>query len=196
MVIKSWDDKLVVTDNVLTNLPISKLSSIPTAVGMAPTDLFLISKLCDPSNMTDTGYMSYNTTLGGLSSFIYDAFDMLGVNDSINTLSIDMDRLLPYYGLLQEISASSTTAIIDADVTPGGKYNPFIVSAIYSAKGQLLSSLSGYRLGDAIERIFGWKKFPQISATNGYFDNLNGGTINPLNLNVTNANIDNLTVGG
>lgn len=70
-------DSLIVTDNFLTNLPISRLSSIPTdAYGIGSDDLFLISRPCEPSAMTDTGYMSYNTSLGMLSAWMYDTFGL------------------------------------------------------------------------------------------------------------------------
>lgn len=64
-------DNLIVTDNVLTNLPISRLSSIPAGVnGMGPKDLLLISRPCEPSAMTDTGYMSYKVGLDSLGAWM------------------------------------------------------------------------------------------------------------------------------
>jgi hypothetical protein len=68
MIIKEYDNNLIVTDNTLTNLPISWLSSIIiNTSGLSSDDLMLISKQCDPSNMTESGYMSYHATLGHLS---------------------------------------------------------------------------------------------------------------------------------
>lgn len=73
-------DNLIVTDNVLTNLPISRLSSIPTGVnGMGPEDLLLISRPCEPSEMTDTGYMSYKTSLDSLSTWMGSALGISSI---------------------------------------------------------------------------------------------------------------------
>ena len=79
MIINEWDN-LIVTDNVLTNLPISLLSSIPTGVnGMGPEDLLLISRPCEPSAMTDTGYMSYQVSLDSLSAWMSSALGISSI---------------------------------------------------------------------------------------------------------------------
>ena len=79
MIINEWDN-LIVTDNVLTNLPISRLSSIPTSVNrMDPEDLLLISRPCEPSKMTDTGYMSYKTSLDSLSTWMGSALGISSI---------------------------------------------------------------------------------------------------------------------
>lgn len=90
MIINEWDN-LIVTDNVLTNLPISLLSSIPAGVnGMGPEDLLLISRPCEPSAMTDTGYMSYKMRLDDLSGWMYSALDILGIERDLGELCISV----------------------------------------------------------------------------------------------------------
>lgn len=80
-------DNLIVTDNVLTNLPISKLSSIPTETeGIGPTDLMLISKMCDPERMTETGYMSYKATMSDISDFMHSALDVAGIIADVDNI--------------------------------------------------------------------------------------------------------------
>jgi len=82
MIIKDWDDSLIVTDNVLTNLPISQLSTITiTSDGIGRKDLLLISKPCDPSEMTDTGYMSYYATADDLEAWMADIMDIRGMRE-------------------------------------------------------------------------------------------------------------------
>ena len=79
MIINEWDN-FIVTDNVLTNLPISLLSSIPTGVNrMGPDDLLLISRPCEPPAMTDTGYMSYKTSLDSLSAWMESALGISSI---------------------------------------------------------------------------------------------------------------------
>jgi hypothetical protein len=114
MIIKEWDNNLIVTDNFLTNLPISKLSSINTEE-LSADDLMLISKKCDPSNMTETGFMSYYATFNDLSGWIYSALDVDTIKFDINKLSIDLDRLLPYEDYLSEISNAYVSAIVDVE---------------------------------------------------------------------------------
>jgi hypothetical protein len=99
MIIKEWDNNLIVTDNFLTNLPISKLLPI-NIDGLSSDDLMLISKKCSPSNMTETGFMSYYVTLNNLSIWMNDVLDIDTIKLDINQLSIDLDRLLPYEGYL------------------------------------------------------------------------------------------------
>jgi hypothetical protein len=78
-------DNLIVTDNVLTNLPISRLSSIPTgANGMGSEDLLLISRPCEPSEMTDTGYMSYKVGLDSLSEWMRSALGISSIETDIS----------------------------------------------------------------------------------------------------------------
>lgn len=90
MVITDWDN-FIATDNFLTNLPISQLSSISMAArGTGPEDLLLISRPCEPSAMTDTGYMSYKMRLDDLSGWMYSALDIPGIERDLGELCISV----------------------------------------------------------------------------------------------------------
>ena len=164
MIIKEHDNNLIITDNVLTNLPISQLSSINIdTTGLSSDDLMLVSKKCNPDEMTETGFMTYHTTLQSLSEYIHSALNIAGINLDIEQISSDLAQIYPYKDLLQEISSTTTSAYVNiTDST--GRYNPYVISAIYTEKGQLLSSLGGYKFADAMASIFDWKKFNGISA--------------------------------
>jgi len=185
MIIKEWNtEQLIVTDNVLTNLPISKLSSIPAATDITPDDLFLISKPCDPANMTETGYMSYQASIDDLSAYLYTVFDIEGINTDIDEISANLNRMLTYEALLQRIR----DARVELDVyDDDGRFNPYIISSITELSG-VLDSLDGYMLTSAMEEIFGWHKFNKICADDGYFDDLHATNIETTNLEVTNIN--------
>jgi hypothetical protein len=114
MIIKEWDNNLIVTDNFLTNLPISKLLPINTDK-LSSDDLMLISKKCNSSNMTETGFMSYYATFNDLSIWMNAVLDIDTIKLDINQLSIDLDRLLPYEDYLSEISNAYVSAIVDVE---------------------------------------------------------------------------------
>lgn len=207
MIINEWDN-LIVTDNVLTNLPISLLSSIPAGVnGMGPEDLLLISRPCEPSAMTDTGYMSHKVSLDSLSAWMHGALDIDSLSGEIADLRLSVDLLSPFYEMLCNIRDACPSAVVDhGNNYENGKFNPYVISAIYTSAGTIISDLGGYRFADAMSNIFEWKKFSKISAVNGQFDNIHATGLNVnnitatsgvfTNLSATNANITNLTVGG
>ena len=128
MIINEWDN-LIVTDNVLTNLPISLLSSIPTGVnGMGPEDLLLISRPCEPPAMTDTGYMSYKVSLDSLSAWMYDALDIDGLSGEIHSIRLSVDLLSEFYDMLCRIRDADPSVVVD--IYDAGKFNPYVISAV------------------------------------------------------------------
>lgn len=215
MVITDWDN-FIATDNFLTNLPISQLSSISMAVrGTGPEDLLLISRPCEPSAMTDTGYMSYKMRLDDLSGWMYLALDIPSIEQDLGELCISVGYLWRFKEMLEGISNACPSAVVE--VYDGlGRFNPFVISAIYTSAGTILSDLGGYRFSDAMSDIFGWRKFNSISAAAGYFDSLSSNdiktntffanTFNATNVTADNgkftrltantADINNLTVDG
>ena len=174
MIINEWDN-LIVTDNVLTNLPISRLSSIPTSVNsMRPEDLLLMSRPCEPSKMTDTGYMSYKTSLDSLSTWMGSALGISSIELDIEQLSVNVEYLWQFKDMLDAISVACPSAVVDhGNNYENGKFNPYVISAIYMYAGTIISDLGGYRFADAMSNIFDWKKFNRISAAKGQFDNIN-----------------------
>lgn len=160
MIINEWDN-LIVTDNVLTNLPISLLSSIPAGVnGMGPEDLLLISRPCEPSAMTDTGYMSYKVSLDSLSAWMYDALDIDSLSGEIRDIRLSVDMLSEFYDMLCKIRDACPSAVVDhGNNYENGKFNPYVISAIYTSAGTIISDLGGYRFADAMSNIVSWKKF-------------------------------------
>ena len=186
MIIKEWDAALIVTDNVLTNLPISKLSSIPMDVdGLFPSDLILISRLCDLSNMTETGYMSYNATMAEVSAFTYDALGIDEITSNISQISVNLDSLLIYKGMLERMTVDQ---LAKTDIYDGSYFDPLMISAIHAVSGVLLEELSGYRLSYAMENIFNWKTFQ-----NGKFTRLTATYLTAINANITNLTASKLT---
>jgi len=128
MIINEWDN-LIVTDNVLTNLPISLLSSIPMGVnGMGPEDLLLISRPCEPSAMTDTGYMSYKVSLDSLSAWMYDALDIDSLSGGISSIRLSVDRISEFYDMLCRIRDADPSVVVD--IYDAGKFNPYVISAV------------------------------------------------------------------
>lgn len=203
MIIREWDDNLVVTDNVLTNMPISKLSSITTAVnGMRHDNLLLISKPCDPPEMTDTGYMSYYATFDDMAGWMYGALSIGDITSDIEALCGDVALLNPYLEMLQNIKAHSPVCAHVDIYDSAGRFDPAVISGISAIDGVLISTLGTYNFSDAMANIFNWKMFNKISASNGYFTNakitsLTSTTATVTNLTATNANITNsLTVKG
>lgn len=197
MVIKEWDNNLIVTDNVLTNLPISQLSSIDINTnGLSPYDLMLISKSCDSNEISETGYKSFNVTLDDLSAWMYSVLDINGIGLNIEEISSDLNCLLPYESMLQNISNAYISAFVE--LNKNGKFDPLVISALYVEKGQLLSAMGGYRFADAMANIFNWKKFNAISANTGSFDNMYASNIrvdnvSPNNIDSTNGIFKNLS---
>ena len=128
MIINEWDN-LIVTDNVLTNLPISLLSSIPAgANGMGPEDLLLISRPCEPSAMTDTGYMSYNASLDSLGAWMYDALDIDSLSSEVHGIRLSVDLLSKFYDMLCRIRDANPSVAVD--IYDAGKFNPYVISAV------------------------------------------------------------------
>jgi len=202
MVITDWDN-FIATDNFLTNLPISRLSSIPMAArGMGPEDLLLISRPCEPSAMTDTGYMSYKTKLADLSGWMYLALDISGIEQDLGELCSSVGYLWRFKEMLEGISNACPSAVVEV-YDGSGRFNPFVISAIYTSAGTILSDLGGYRFSDAMSDIFGWRKFNSISAAGGYFDLLSSNdiktntffanTFNATNVTANNGRFTNLT---
>lgn len=195
MIINEWDN-LIITDNVLTNLPISLLSSIPAGSnGISPEDLLLISRPCEPSAMTDTGYMSYNVSLDSLRAWMYDALDIDGLSNEVHGIRLSVDLLSEFYDMLCQIRDACPSAVVDhGNNYEDGKFNPYVISAIYTSAGTIISDLGGYRFADAMTNIFNWKKFNRISAENGQFDNIHvtGLEVNN-NINATNGVFTNLS---
>ena len=194
MIINEWDN-LIVTDNVLTNLPISRLSSIPTSVNrMDPEDLLLISRPCEPSKMTDTGYMSYKTSLDSLSTWMGSALGISSIELDIEQLSVNVEYLWQFKDMLDAISVACPSAVVDhGNNYENGKFNPYVISAIYMYAGTIISDLGGYRFADAMSNIFDWKKFNRISAANGQFDNIHTPELNANNITATNGVFTNLS---
>lgn len=201
MIITNWDN-FIATDNFVTNLPISQISSIPMADrGMGPDDLLLISRPCDPSAMTETGYMSYKAELGNLSAWMYRALDVSGITSDIRDLSLSVGYLWQFKEMLEGISNACPSAVVDI-YDEYNRFNPFVISAIWTEAG-VLTDLKGYRFSDAMSKVFDWKKFNSISAISGYFDSISAGaikantltaaTINATNVTATNGKFVNLT---
>lgn len=187
MIIREWDeDYLVVTDNFITNLPVSRLSSIPfDAGGLGPDDLMLVSKPCSPEEMTETGYMSYYAKLDDLSAWIQDALDITGITSDMAEMGRDVSALTPYLPMFQELSANKQSAIVETELD--GKFDPLLISAIYVERGTILSALAGYRLDYAIDRLLQWKKLGGVSADSGDFGVLSAGGVSASSLGVSGA---------
>ena len=186
-------DNLIVTDNVLTNLPISLLSSIPAGVdGMGPGDLLLISRPCDQREMTDTGYMSYNVDLGSLSTWMYQALDINGITDELFDLRLSVDLLSEFYDMLCKIRDACPSAVVDI-YDESNRFNPYVISAICTDAGTIISDLGGYGFSDAMSNIFGWRKFSKISAADGYFDRAHRTSLTATTVNGTNGVFTNLS---
>ena len=195
MIINEWDN-FIITDNVLTNLPISLLSSIPAgANGMGPEDLLLISRPCEPSAMTDTGYMSYNASLDSLGAWMYDTLDIDSLSGEIHGIQLSVDLLSKFYDMLCQIRDACPSAVVDhGNNYENGKFNPYVISAIYTSTGTIISDLGGYRFADAMSNIFDWKKFNRISAENGQFDNIHAAGLEVNNnINAINGIFTNLS---
>lgn len=178
MIIREWDDDyLIATDNFITNLPISRLSSIPVAAdGLGPDDLVLVSKPCDPEEMTETGFMSYQARLDDLSTWTQDALGITGITADVQNVRQDVDQLTPYLDLLQRLSSNSQSALVDVE-DEDGRFNPLQISAIYVKNGTVLSSLGGYRTADALDGVLAWKKLDSVSAVSGVFDGASAGSL-------------------
>lgn len=122
-------DNLIVTDNVLTNLPISLLSSIPMgADGMDAEDLLLISRPCEPSAMTDTGYISYKVSLDSLCAWMYDALDIDSLSGEICSIRLSVDLISEFYDMLCRIRGADPSVVVD--IYDAGKFNPYVISAV------------------------------------------------------------------
>ena len=192
MIINEWDN-FIVTDNVLTNLPISRLSSIPTGVnGMGPEDLLLISRPCEPSEMTDTGYMSYKTSLDSLSAWMHGALDIDSLSGEILSIWLSVDLFSGFYDMLCKIRDACPSAVVGV-YDEYNRFNPYVVSAICTDAGTIISDLGGYRFADAMSNIFDWKKFSKISAANGQFDNMHSSGLNTNNISAANGIFTNLS---
>jgi hypothetical protein len=88
--------------------------------------------------------------------------------------------------MLDAISAASPSAVVDhGNNYEDGKFNPYVISAIYTDAGTIISELGGYRFADAMSNIFEWKKFSKISAANGYFDNIHITSLTANNISAT-----------
>ena len=97
--------------------------------------------------------------------------------------------------MLDAISVACPSAVVDhGNNYENGKFNPYVISAIYMYAGTIISDLGGYRFADAMSNIFDWKKFSQISAANGQFDNIHATRIEVNNnINTTNGVFTNLS---
>ena len=90
--------------------------------------------------------------------------------------------------MLDAISVACPSAVVDrGNNYENGKFNPYVISAIYMSAGTIISDLGGYRFADAMSNIFSWKKFSEISAINGYFDNTYAAGLNVNNITATNG---------
>lgn len=161
---------------------------------MGPDDLLLISRPCEPSEMTDTGYMSYRTSLDSLSAWMGSVLGISSIELDINQLSVKAGYLWQFKEMLDAISVANPSAIVDnGDNYKDGKFNPYVISAIYTSAGTIISGLSGYRFADAMSNIFSWKKFDGISASNGQFDNIHSTRLGVDDITVTNGVFTNLS---
>ena len=96
--------------------------------------------------------------------------------------------------MLDAISVACPSAVVDhGNNYENGKFNPYVISAIYTSAGTIISDLGGYRFADAMSSIFDWKKFDRISAANGQFDNIRSSGLNTNNISVTNGIFTNLS---
>ena len=96
--------------------------------------------------------------------------------------------------MLDAISAACPSAVVDhGNNYENGKFNPYVISAIYTSAGTIISDLGGYRFADAMSNIFNWKKFSKISAANGNFDNIRSTGLDVNNINATNGVFTNLS---
>ena len=97
--------------------------------------------------------------------------------------------------MLDAISVACPSAVVDhGNNYEDGKFNPYVISAIYTSAGTIISDLGGYRFADAMSNIFDWKKFSQISAANGRFDNIHATELEVNNnINATNGVFTNLS---
>lgn len=97
--------------------------------------------------------------------------------------------------MLEGISNACPSAVVDV-YDDLGRFNPFVISAIYTSAGTILSDLGGYRFSDAMSDIFDWRKFNSISAAGGYFGSLSSNDIKTNTFlantfNATNVTADN-----
>ena len=96
--------------------------------------------------------------------------------------------------MLDAISVACPSAVVDhGNNYENGKFNPYVISAIYMYAGTIISDLGGYRFADAMSNIFDWKKFNRISAANGQFDNIHTSGFNANNITATNGVFTNLS---
>ena len=96
--------------------------------------------------------------------------------------------------MLDAISVACPSAVVDhGNNYENGKFNPYVISAIYMYAGTIISDLGGYRFADAMSNIFDWKKFNRISAANGQFDNIHTPELNANNITATNGVFTNLS---
>ena len=96
--------------------------------------------------------------------------------------------------MLDAISVACPSAVVDhGNNYENGKFNPYVISAIYMYAGTIISDLGGYRFADAMSNIFNWKKFNRISAVNGQFDNIHAAGFNANNITATNGVFTNLS---
>ena len=96
--------------------------------------------------------------------------------------------------MLDAISVACPSAVVDhGNNYENGKFNPYVISAIYMSAGTIISDLGGYRFADAMSNIFDWKKFNRISAANGQFDNIHAAGLNTNNISATNGIFTNLS---
>lgn len=99
--------------------------------------------------------------------------------------------------MLDAISTACPSAVVDhGNNYENGKFNPYVISAIYTSAGTIISDLGGYRFADAMSDIFCWRKFNSISAAAGYFDSLSSNDIKTNTFfantfNATNVTADN-----
>ena len=181
MIIKDNDNCLIVTDNLLTNLPISRLSSIPTVDGLTDgigdEDKFLLSKKCEPGaeNMTETGYMSYYVLFKDIGTGIQRLLGLRGLCAELDSMVKRANNLLQYSDMLSAISCSSPSVYCDI-YGKDLEFNPFVISAIIQHEG-VLSSVEGFRLLEAISSCVDHYSLNSISAKEGYFEYLRYGQL-------------------
>ena len=103
-------------------------------------------------------------------------------------MSVKVEYLWQFKDMLDAISVACPSAVVDhGNNYENGKFNPYVISAIYMSAGTIISDLGGYRFADAMSNIFSWKKFSEISAINGYFDNTYAAGLNVNNITATNG---------
>lgn len=109
-------------------------------------------------------------------------------------MSVKVEYLWQFKDMLDAISVACPSAVVDhGNNYENGKFNPYVISAIYTSAGTIISDLGGYRFADAMSNIFEWKKFSKISAVNGQFDNIHAAGLNVNNIAATNGVFTNLS---